>query len=207
VARELLVYLGTALTVLSIFFSIALARALRKIPLFSLYPPNAKDAIMTNPPWMVLGTILGAAVFIAVVCCIIGLYAVRELPKPDFCASKLLLLSIMLLIVALSFWNNSYWATTFLLLPAWIWALVGNASTRMGQARNGFLLLAAGVPYYAFLGYYACRLHMGWNFVWYQVLAYSSGLFAASSSLLAAFTFALGIRFLVIQFRGLRPAS
>jgi len=206
VGRELLVYLGTALPLLSIFFSIMLARALRKIPLLSLYPPNAKDAVMTNPPWIVLGTILGAAVFIAIVCYIIGSYSVRELPKPDFHASKLILLSLLLLIVALSLWNNSYWATAFVLLPAWIWALVENARTRMEQVGNGFLLVAAGVPYYALLGYYAGRLEMGWNFIWYQVLAFSSGLFATSSCLLAAFTVALCIRFLVIQFRALRSA-
>ncbi len=207
IGRELLVCLGTALPLLSIFFSIGLARALRKIPLFSLYPPSAKDSVMTSPPWSVLGIILLAAVLIAIVCYIIGRYSVRELPKPDFYTSKLILLALMLLIVALALRNNSYWATTFLLIPAWIWALVGVARTRMEQVRNGLLILAAGALYYILLAYYAGRLEMGWNFIWYQVLAFSSGLFAASSCFLAAFTIVIGIRFLVIQFREIRPAS
>jgi hypothetical protein len=48
---------------------------------------------------------------------------------------------------------------------------------------------------------YSNWLELGWDFVWYQVLALSSGLFAAPSFFLGAVAVVLGIRFLVIQIR------
>jgi hypothetical protein len=205
VAREVLVSLGTALPFLSLLFSIGLARALRSIPLYSLYPPSAKDTVLANPPWNVLGIILCAAIFLALFFYIIGKYSIRELPKPDFHASKQVLLALMLILVFLAYLKNSYWATAFLLLPAWIWALVGHAQTRTKQVRNGLLILAAGIPYYAALAFYSSRLEMSWNFIWYQVLAFSSGLFATSSCFMGIAAVVLGIRFLVIQFRDMQP--
>jgi len=201
VERELLVCLGTVLPFLAIYFFIGLARGLRRIPVYSLYPPTAKDPVLLNPPWNVLGIILGAALFLAIFFYIIGKYSIRELPKPDFYVSKLVLLALMLITVALALPRNSYWATAFLLLPAWIWALVGCGRTRAERIRNVIWILAAGIPYYAALWIYSTRLDMGWNFIWYQVLALNSGLFAAPGFILGTVAVVLGIRFLVIQFR------
>jgi hypothetical protein len=111
----------------------------------------------------------------------------------------------MLILAFLAYLKNSYWATAFLLLPAWIWALVGHAYTRTEQVRNGLLILAAGIPYYAALAFYSGRLELGWNFIWYQVLAFSSGLFATSSCFMGIAAVVIGIRFLVIQFRDMQP--
>jgi hypothetical protein len=201
IGRELLVFLGTALPFFSIYFSIGLARALRKIPLYSLYPATAKDPVLQNPPWHVLGIIFGAALIIGVVFYAIGKLSMLDMPKPDFHESKMVLLAIMLIMIVLALLYNSYWATAFLLLPAWIWVLVGNGRTPAERIRNGILILAAGVPYFAALWIYASRLGMGWNFVWYQVLAVNSGLFSIQGFLLGMVAVVLGIRFLVVQIR------
>jgi hypothetical protein len=201
IGRELLVYLGTVLPFLAVYFFIGLARGLRQIPIYTFYPGTAKDPALLNPPWNVLGILLGAALFFAIFFYIIGKYSARELPRPDFYVSKLVLLALMLVTAALALLHNSYWATAFLLLPAWIWAFIGCGRTQAERIRNGIWILAAGIPYYAALWIYAARLDLGWNFLWYQVLALSSGLFSLSSYILATAAVALGIRFLVIQLR------
>jgi hypothetical protein len=86
-----------------------------------------------------------------------------------------------------------------LLLPAWVWALVGWDRALSKRMRNWIWLLAAGIPYYAALWVYASRLEMGCNFIWYQVLALSTGMFSTAGYFLAAVAIALGIRFLAIQ--------
>jgi hypothetical protein len=207
IGRELLVCLGTVLPLLAISFFIGLAGALRQIPAYTLYPAAAKDSVLLNPPWNVLGIILGASLFLAAFFYIIGRYSVRELPKPDFYVSKLVLLALLLITAALALLRNSYWATAFLLLPAWIWALVGWSGTQSGRIRNVIWIIFAGIPYYAALWIYSARLDLGWDFIWYQVLALNSGLFSASGFMLSAVIFALGIRFLVIQFREKTVAS
>jgi hypothetical protein len=199
--RELLVCLGTILPFFSIFFFIGVARALRQVPIYSLYPATAKDPVLANPPWNVIGIIFGAALILGIVFYIIGKYAIRELPKPDFNVSKLLLLGLMLLIVILALWYNSYWAVAFLLVPAWIWALIDGGQTIGKRLRNGIYILAAGIPYYAALWIYSARLEMRWNIIWYQVISLSTGLFSPAAFYLGTAILALGIRFLVIQLR------
>jgi hypothetical protein len=201
IGREFLVCLGTVLPFLAVYFFISLARALRQLPFYSLYPATAKDPVLLNPPWNVLGIILGAALILGIFFYIIGKYSIRELPKPDFYVSKLILLVLLLLTITLAFLRNSYWATAFLLLPSWIWALVGCGRTQTERIQNGIWILVAGIPYYAALWVYSTRLDMGWNFIWYQVLALNSGLFAAPSFILGTVAAVLGIRFLIIQIR------
>jgi hypothetical protein len=199
--RELLVCLGTVLPLFSIFFFIGVARALRHIPIYSLYPATAKDPILMNPPWNVLGIIFAAALILGVVFYIIGQYAIRELRKPDFEVSKLVLLGLMLIIVVLALLYNSYWAVAFLLIPAWTWALVGCGQTIGERLRNSICILAAGIPYFAALAIYSVRLEMKWSFIWYQVLSLSTGLFSPAAFYLGMAAAALGIRFLAIQLR------
>ena len=139
IRRELLISLGTALPFWAFLLSISLARALRLLPTYTLYPATAKDPVLLNIPWNVLGGILGAAFFVAVVCSLIGILSVRNLPKPDFHASRLVLLGLLIFIVALALAYNSYWAIVFLLLPAWIWALVERGKTSSERIRNAVL--------------------------------------------------------------------
>jgi hypothetical protein len=101
--------------------------------------------------------------------------------------------------VALALCYNSYWATAYLILPAWIWALVGNHQSWGKRIRNGICILAAGIPYYAFLWMYGGKLQMSWNFIWYQVLALNTELFSVQGYLLTIAIISIGIRFLVIQ--------
>jgi hypothetical protein len=201
VGRELLAFFAASLPFLALYFLIGLFRGLRLLPIYTLYPPMPKDPALANPPWGLLGTIFGAALIIAVVSCAIGILAFRDFPKPDYHVSKLVLLGLMLILVFLALLYNSYWATTFLLLPAWMWALIKSAKTLGKRLGNGICILAAGIPYFAVLFMYASRLDMSWNFVWYQVLALNSGLFTGIGFLLGAAAISIGIRFIAIQFR------
>ncbi|MBP1622086.1 MAG: aminopeptidase [Acidobacteria bacterium] len=201
IRRELLISLGTALPFWAFLLSISLARALRLLPTYTLYAATAKDPVLLNIPWNVLGSILGAALFVAVVCSLIGILSVRSLPKPDFYASKLVLLGLMILIVVLALIYNSYWAIVFLLLPAWVWALVGSGKNTGEQIRNAAWILAAGIPFGLAMWTYCARLGLSWNFLWYQVIALGSGMFTTAGFYLGIASISIGIRFLVIQFR------
>jgi len=201
IGRELLVFFATSLPFLAIYFSIGVFRGLRFLPIYALYPPMPKDPALANPPWGLLGAIFGAALIIAAVSCAIGILAFRDFPKPDYNASKLVLLALMLILVFLALLYNSYWATIFLLLPAWIWAWIKGAEKLSKRLKNGIYILAAGIPYFAILGMYASRLDMSWNFVWYQILALNTGLFTGIGFLLGVAAISIAIRFVAIQFR------
>ena len=201
IRRELLVSFGTALPFWAFLVSISLVRALRLLPTYSLYPATAKDPVLLNIPWSILGSILGTAFFVAVVCSLIGLFSVRSLPKPDFHASRVVLMGLLLGIAALALAYNTYWAVVFLLLPAWVWGLVSCGKTWSKRIRNGIWIIAAGIPFYAATWIYCARLGLGWNFLWYLVLALGSGLFTSSGYYLGIAGITLGLRFLAIQFR------
>jgi hypothetical protein len=197
--RELLTFLGTVLPMWTIYLLVKLARGLRLLPLYTLYPAALKDPVLENPPWRVLASIFGIALFVALVCCVIIRYSFRGRLVPDFYASKLVLLALLILGVVPALIYNSYWASFFLLLPAWIWAMAGIRRPGAARAANRILIFAAGIPYYAALLFYGSRLEMGWSFAWYQVLALSNGLFTATAYFLATAMIAIGIRFLAIQ--------
>jgi len=199
IGRELLAYSGTIFPFLSIFFFIRMVHALRLIPLYTLYPATAKDPVLENPSWGLVSAILGAAIIIAAVCYLIEWFTFRDLPKPQFQETKLVLLGILFILVALAILRNSYWASAFFLLPAWIWPLVGPGRSSLRKIGNGAWILAAGIVYYAALWMVQARLELDWNLLWYQLLATSTGLISATGYLLAAAMVALGIRFLAIQ--------
>ncbi len=199
VGRELFSFLGTVLPLWIICFLVQLARVLHRLPVYSLYPATVNDPVLESPSWGVLACILGIAFFAALVFCIISIYSCRTLPKPNFNVSKLVLLALLLTGVGFALEYNSYWATVFLAFPAWIWALAGSKRTTGGRLVNRILIFSAGIPYYAALVVFALRLHMSWNFVWYQVLALSNGLFTKTAYCLATAIIAIGIRFLAIQ--------
>jgi hypothetical protein len=197
--REFLAFLGTLLPLWIIFFLIQLARALRLLPVYTLYPATLKDPVLESPAWGVLAGIFGTALFAAVVCYVIAKFSSRDLPKPDFQISRLVLLALLGIAVALSLAYNSYWASLFLTLPAWIWPLAGRTGSAEMRTMNRSLILASGIIYCAILWGFASGLSMGWNFIWYQVLALANGLFTRSAFFLATAVLAIGIRFLAIQ--------
>jgi hypothetical protein len=200
IGRELLAYSGTLMPFLALYFGICLVRAMRLFPFYSLYPATPKDPVLENPLWGGLpGGIIGAPLFVAIVFFVVVKYALLSWPKPEFHSSKLTLLGLMIITVALALCYNSYWATAYLILPTWIWALVGHQQTWKKRIRNGIWILAAGIPYYASLWMYASKLQMRWNFIWYQILALNTGLFSAQGYFLSIAVISIGIRFGVIQ--------
>jgi len=200
IVRELLAYAGTLLPLLSLYFFVFLARGLRKIPIYELYPATPKDPVLDNPPWGLLGIIFGAAFIIAVTCAIIEKLSFEDFPKPNYSASKLVLLSLMILVVTGAILHNSYWAAAFLLLPAWIWTLIDGARSLRKRSINLLLICAAAIPYFAMLSIHAREFNPGGSLIWYQVLALSTGLFTETGFYLAVAAIALGIRFICIQF-------
>jgi hypothetical protein len=204
VGREFSAFLATALPFWIIYFLIQLARVLRLLPVYTLYPATLKDPVLQTPAWGVLAGIFGTALFAAVVSFIIAKFSFSDLPAPDFHVSKSVLLTLLLIGIVLSFFHNPYWASLFFVLPAWIWAFAGHKKTSGARMLSRILILAAGVVYYAVLWIYASRMDMGRSFVWYQVLALSNGLFSKSGYFLATGIVAIGIRFLAIQSHDLR---
>ncbi len=199
IGRELLAALGTAVPFLIVYFSIGLFRAARRLPLYNLYPATARDPVLENPPWGILGGIWGTALLVAILCYIVAKLSFRSLPRPDFHISKLALLGLLILTAGLALAYDAYWAFSFLILPAWIWALVGWSGRLQGRALNWILILAAGTPCYVALSTMASGLFMKWNFVWYHALALHTGLFTPAGYFLAVATLVIGLRFMAIQ--------
>jgi hypothetical protein len=205
--RELLAYAGTLLPFLAFYYFITLVYRMRLLPRYPLYPATAKAPVLSDPHWGVLSTLLGLALAVAVACYFIVRTLNRSLPRPGFHVSKLVLLLILAVVVFLAFLHNSYWAASFLVLPAWIWSLVDRSEGAGPRAANCIWILAAGVVYYMVTAAYAARLGLGWKIVWYEVLAVSTGLFTLPGYLLAAAAFALAIRFVVIHARATEARS
>jgi hypothetical protein len=205
--REVITWAGMFVPFLVIYFLIGLVRALRLLPYFSLYPAAAKDPVLESPPWGIVGSILGVTLLIAVVCYVLIWFFFREDPKPDFHNSKLVLLGLMIPIAVFSLLHNSYWAVTFLALPALIWPISGEGRFFCGRCKAWAWIIAAGLPFYLFLWYLATHLYLGLNLLWYCILALNTGLFSAPGYFLGSAMFALGLRFLVINPKGARAVE
>jgi hypothetical protein len=199
IGREALTYAATILPFLTFYFLIGLCRALRLLPINTFYPP--KDPMLENPHWGVLAAILGTAIFVGIICCVAVIFSFRNTIKPDYNISKTLMLGVAIILITLSLFYNSYWATFFLAVPVWIWGLTGAAGNFRSRAAHWALMIAAGLPYYIFLWTLASKFSLGWNLIWYQVLALNSGLFTSSAFYLGTAAIALGIRFVAIQSR------
>jgi hypothetical protein len=199
IGRELVTSAATVVPLLMIYFMVKLFGAVRWIPVYSLYPAPARDPVLVHPPWNVVGGIFGIALVVALVCWSLTKYFMLEVTKPDFSVSKTILLCLLLVTAVLAFFYNPYWAVSFLLVPAWIWALLQASCSTGARIRNWILIAAAGIPYFVFLWVFASDLGMSWNFIWYQIIAVGTGLFTESAFFLWAATITLGIRFLAIQ--------
>lgn len=200
--RELLAFSVTFVPFWVLYLSIRLAHALRLFPLYDLYPAAAKDPLILNPPWKLLGGIFGATLFIAVAAYIICKYALRDWPKPDYAAAKTMLLGLTCILAALALVYNSFWAVLFLAVPAWIWPMINSAQTGRRKFRNACWLLVPAIPCLLAAGLMASQMGMHWNIGWYYVLAISTRLFSPAAYFLGAAAIALGIRFLAIQGHG-----
>ncbi len=199
IQREVSALLGTFFPFAVFYSSIVLLTLLRRFPLFSMYPATPKDPILQHPQYGVLAGIFITVALFAVGCYFLVWYLNNELPRADFFVSKTLLLLVLAVVSIWALVYNGYWAVTFFVLPAWIWALIGAGAGPGARAANRMLIVAAGVIYYALSLSYAARLYLGWRLIWYEVLALSTGMFRFRAFLLAAAIFTLGIRFLAIQ--------
>ena len=199
IERELLAYVCTSLPLLLLYYPIGLFRKLRMVPEYTLYPATPRDPVLVHPSWGVIGGILSAGLAAAIGLYFIFRYVKRKLPPPDFHVSKAVLMVIFLAVIVLALRYNSYWAVTFFSLPAWIWGTVGPGGRTARRLVYWVLIVAAGIACYVFVARSADFLYLGWNFIWYVVLALSCGLFTPAAYILAAVTIAIGIRFLAIQ--------
>ncbi len=199
IQRELTSFLGTIFPFFLLYSAVLLLTLLRRLPVFSLYPATPKDPILEHPQYGVLGGILAAATLAAVGCYLVVWFLNRELPRPDFHISKTMLLALLCVVVICALLYNPYWAVSFLILPAWLWALIGPGQGPGGRAANRMMIIAAGVLFYTVSSSYASRLFLGWKLIWYEILALGTGMFQFRAFVLAAAVFALAIRFLAIQ--------
>jgi hypothetical protein len=172
---------------------------LRLLPLFSRYPAPPKDPILTSPKMGVLISL--SAVFLAagVGCYFLAKVLCRKLPRSSFGASKPILLLLLCILCILGLIYNSYWTVAFLSLPAWVWALLGAGRSAAARFFHRIVIIAAGIPYFLVLIFYARALQVGWDIFWYQLLALNCGMFQVKAFLLASVAMTLGVRFLVIQ--------
>lgn len=200
-ARETVSFLGTWIPFLVVYAGIAFCWSLRLLPRYSLYPPPAGDPVMESPDWRITAYVFLAGAAAVVLLYFLGRYLTRKVPRAPFYPVKLFLLLVLVLVVALSLAANSYWAVTFLWLPSLVWSLTGCAAAPGARAANRVLVLAAGIPALAALVATARAAGLGWNAVWFHLLALSTGLFRFSTYALATAAAALGIRFFFIQSR------
>jgi hypothetical protein len=202
--RELTAFFGAWIPFLAVYAGIAVSWSLWLLPRFTLYPPPPEDPVMENPSWKLAAAIFCAGALVAVALYFFGKFLTRKVPRAAFHPAKLFLLALLVVVLVLAFTYNSYWTATFLLLPSLIWGLIGPGATIGARAANRILILAAGVPY-AFLLIGAARgMGLGWNMIWFQMLAFSTGLFTLIAYCLATAAVALGVRLLAIQSRAPR---
>jgi hypothetical protein len=180
--------------------AILLCARLEFLPLFNLFPPPPQDPVAQNPSWGAVAAIFLMALTTAAILYLLGWFLTRKIRRPDFNASKLILLMMLLVVVVFALLYNSYWAVSFIALPALIWPLISPARAAGARAANILFVLAAGLPFYVAQLGFAGLTGLGWGTIWYQTLALNGGLFTFGGFCLASATAALAIRFVAIQF-------
>lgn len=198
IGREAVFFLAWLAPFALIYSLILFCRLMRWLPRSSLYPGPLKDPILENPAWGVVAGILGAAAVVAIGLHFLARYLTRGQSRA-FRASRMTLLMFLLILVVLASLYNSYWAVTFLTLPALIWGAVGRGRSLAARAGGALAILAAGFVFYAVALLYAHSLNAGWNIVWYATLGLSNGMLPWQEFFLAASAVVIGLRFLALQ--------
>ncbi len=202
VQRELTSYLATLTPFLLAWTALFVLVRLRKLPGYSIYPATPKDPVLLHPDWGAISWIAGTALVAGLGLYFLLKYLHDEAARPDFFVSKSINVVLFLVLIVLAMLYNPYWAATFLLLPAWIWSMVGPGKGYGGRAANRIILAAAGILYFMISCSFAEHLCIGWRLFWYQILAVSSGAISLQGYLLSVAVLALGVRFLAIQSHG-----
>jgi len=198
--RELLVLVSMLLPWAAFYYAIVVVTRTGRIPVFSGYPPGPKDPMIESPAWtVVIG--LGVVLLLAAIVCFFGVRLLsRKLPASGFLTSRMLTLTVLIATVALGIGYNSYWAVTFLSLPAWVWVLAEQGRSLTSRLLRAVLVVVAGLPWYASTVHYSHFLDVGWRIVWFGVLALSTGMFSPAAYFLTAMMVAIGLRLAALQF-------
>ncbi len=200
VMRELLVLVGTLLPIASVYYAIVAVTRTGRIPVFSGYPPGPKDPMLENPVWAVIAG-LGVVLLLVAIASFFGVrFLHRRLPAPGFSTSRLLTSTVLMAAIAVGIFYNSYWAVTFLTLPAWIWVLTDRGRSVTHRLLKAALVIAAGLPWFALTVCYSRFLDVGWRIIWYEILALGTGLFSPTAYFLTGIVVAIGLRLVALQF-------
>jgi len=197
--RELFALICAAVPFWLLYYPIGFFRMLRKIPLYTGYPATVKDPVLENPAWGIVLAIISVGLAAGAGLYFLFRFLRKKLPTPDFYASKIVLTVCLLVVVLFALHHNPYWAFSFLILPAWFWGRVEFSDWKWGRALNCAVILAGGIVGYYVLLRFAAHLQLGWKFLWYVILALSTGLFTPAGYMLAVVSVAIGLRFLAIQ--------
>jgi hypothetical protein len=156
-----------------VYGAIRLLPALGLLPGYELYPPPPKHPLLYQPEVLPFVVPSLAGILLAVV-------VRRAWPPPALAASErragaLLALTALALLVL---WENPYTATTFLLLPAWLWVWVAPGSLPR-TILNG-VLLVAGWAVVGVLIQVQTGLLFGAHLPWYFLMGTAYGQFTAT---------------------------
>ena len=202
---EVIEYLWILLPLAGACVSIFAFRRLRLLPRYTLYAGTLRDPVLESPRWGILYGILGTGIVLGLTAFFIRRFLKQKMPQPEFQAAKCVLMAALLAVIVIALLYNSYWAVTFLALPAWLWAAVGAGQNAGRRASNRVWILAGGLFFYLVTAHYAGELGLGWKILWYQILAISTGLFSIEGVLLGVATICVGARFVAIQSYPRRP--
>jgi len=155
---------------LGVYGSVRLLPALGLVPGYELYPPPPKHPLLHQPEWLPFAIPLLAGLLLG----LLSRWAwPGRAPGPaERRAGALLVLTALALGVL---WENPFTATTFLLLPAWLWVWVAPGSGP--RIVLNVILLAAGWAVAAVLIEVQTGLLFGAHLPWYFLLGTAYGQF------------------------------
>ncbi len=155
---------------LGVYGSVRLLPALGLLPGYELYPPPPKHPILYQPELLPFLVPLLAGVLLSLVSR--WAWPARTPAPAERRAGALLALTALALVVL---WENPFTATTFLLLPAWLWVWV--APTTLPRMILNGVLLVAGWTVVAVLIQVQTGLLFGAHLPWYFLLGTAYGQF------------------------------
>ncbi len=198
VLKEILFFVAWLAPFALAYSAILFCRLMRLIPRSSLYPAPPKDPLLYNVEWGVLAGIAAFCVVIGVGLHYLARYLTRKQPR-SFNSSRLALSVILLVVAVLSVLHSSYWAVTFLAIPALIWPAMGRAQGAPARAACGVSILLAGVVMFAAALPSEHALNGVPHLVWYATLGLSNGMLRWQGFILASAATVVGLRFLSLH--------
>ncbi len=147
--------------------------ALGLLPGYELYPPPPKHPLLYQP--QVVPMLVPLLVGIALALIVARVWRPPALEAPQRRSGALLALTVLVFFVL---WENPFTATTFLLLPAWLWVWVAPGSIARTVLNAG--LLVAGWAVVGVLILVQTTLLFGAHLPWYFLMGTAYGQFTAA---------------------------